>query len=248
MRYYFGLYHWRRRLARLAFALVVVAGAVLVGRRTASRRVRTLAGLAGLAAGSVGARTARTVLSPPPWRVRRRKYETLARQLPIDGAATVLDVGCGTGRSLVGLAPFVPDDCAVVGLDVFDDRIILGNGPRLAVRNGRAAGIDVSPVAGDATRLPVATDSQDVVTACRVLHDLPADDQRAALAELRRVCAPDGAVGILELPITPDGTTADPESYWTDRITDAGFSIARLERVESDRRTEPHLVFVAEPS
>lgn len=245
--YYFGLYHWRRRLRRLLLATSAGLGARLLVRRTTARWRRVVAIAIELVAAVVVARTGRKLLSPPPWVVRRAPYRALGTRLPFDEATAALDVGCGTGRSLVGLAPFVPADCAVVGLDVFDDRVILGNGPRLAERNGRLAGLEVLPIVGDAVRLPVASDTQDVVTACRVLHDLPAADQPTALAELHRVCAPDGTLGVLELPITPTTTVADPERYWRRQLTDAGFAVERLERVERGRGTEPYLVFVATP-
>ena len=75
-----------------------------------------------------GATAARRLLSPPPWALNREPYATLASALPFARADRALDIGCGTGRSLVGLSPSVPDSCTVLGLDVFDDRIILGNG------------------------------------------------------------------------------------------------------------------------
>ncbi|WP_171052342.1 class I SAM-dependent methyltransferase [Haloterrigena sp. H1] len=58
-------------------------------------------------------------------------------------------------------------------------------GPRHPQRP--AAGLDVTTVAGDATRLPILTDTQNVVTARRVLHDLPVTDQPKALEELHRI-------------------------------------------------------------
>jgi len=246
--YYFGVYHWRRRLRRLLTGLALGCGAVLVGRRTTSRWLRRLALAAGVTTAAIATYQSRALVSPPPWVIRRTKYGALAARLPLADATTVLDVGCGTGRSLVGIAPFVPASCSVIGLDVFDDRIILGNSPALAIRNGRAAGLDVTAIAGDATRLPVATDTQDVVTACRVLHDLPVTDQPTALEELHRVCAPDGTLGILELPLTPAETSTDPDSYWRQQLADAGFTVERSHHVDSPHRTAPYHVFIATPS
>ena len=185
--------------------------------------------------------------SPPPWTLDRGSHATLAGALPFAQADHALDIRCGTGRSLVGLAPSVPDSCTVLGLDVFDDRIILGNAPALAERNGREAGIDVTPVIGDAARLPVAIDSQDVVTACRVLHDLPASAVGPALREAHRVCTPQGTLGVLELPIIPEDTTAAPEEYWPDRVSRAGFTVTEVERVPREGRAEPYVLIVATP-
>nr|WP_293032005.1 class I SAM-dependent methyltransferase [Natronococcus sp.] len=248
-RYYFGVYHWRRRFRSLALAAVALAVAAVVGSRTRRRSGRIAASLVASTAAVRGFRTLRQLMGPTPWSLERAKYDALASGLPLDRADRVLDVGCGTGRSLVGIAPHVPAGTDVVGLDVFDDRVILGNGPRLARRNAARAGLEVEPVAGDAATLPLRDDSVDVATACRVLHDLPASSAEGALRELRRVCTADATVGILELPLVPDDVVGapDPEAYWTDRVLEAGFAIETLERLELAGREEPYIVLVARP-
>jgi ubiquinone/menaquinone biosynthesis C-methylase UbiE len=189
----------------------------------------------------------RRLLVPPPWSVEQYKYDALAERLPSEDADRVLDVGCGTGRSLVGLAPSVPDDCTVAGLDVFDARVILGNGPVLARRNATWADLDAEIVAGDASRLPVADDSQGVVTACRVLHDLPRERAEQALAEVRRVCRPDGTLGVLELSST-HGTDAEPLDYWRGVVSESGFEVRDSRRVVRDGEETGYVVVVAEPT
>ena len=245
--YNFGLYHWRRRLRTVLTALAVILPAGVCQRTAESRWIR-LAATTAMVGGTIhGATAVRRLLSPPPWTLDRESYAALASALPFARADRALDIGCGTGRSLVGLAPSVPESCTVLGLDVFDDRIILGNGAALARRNGRAAGVDIAPLVGDAARLPVATNSQDVVTACRVLHDLPPMEVGPALGEAHRVCAPQGTLGALELPIVPEDTTAAPEEYWPDRVSRADFTVTKVERVSRDGRAEPYVLVVATP-
>lgn len=210
--------------------LALVVGALLWRDGRRGSRLTAL----GICVGAVdhARRPLRTLLDPPPWRLDRRKYERLAAGLGFADAEQVLDVGCGTGRSLVGLAPFIGHRTAVTAIDVFDSRVILGNGPALARRNADRAGIDPALLRGDAVRLPVTDNSQDVVTISRVLHDLPdgaAAD--AALAEADRVLRPDGQLGLLEVPVTHDAE-ADPLPYWRDRVVDAGFSVTGTERVD----------------
>ena len=245
-RYDFGVYHWRRRFRSIAAALVVAVLGVAVRRRTNDARVRLVADGVTIGAAVRALRVLRRALSPPPWTLERAKYDALAARLPLADADRVLDVGCGTGRSLAGLAPHASPDSVAIGLDVFDDRIILGNGPALARRNAERAGLAATPVVGDAAALPLADDSIPVVTACQVLHDLEAPAVDRTLREIRRVCDPDGTLGVLELPLTPDGVSRRPESYWTDRVTAAGFRIESLERLERDSGT-PYLVIVATP-
>jgi hypothetical protein len=245
--YFFGVYHWRERLRRIAVSALLLAASAVAFRR-GRRAVRAVAAVVAGGALYRGGDAARRLLSPAPWALDRGKYDALASLLPLDDVDRALDVGCGSGRSLVGLAPHLPDGCRIVGLDVFDDRVILGNGPGLARRNGARAGTDVSPVAGDASQLPFADDAFDVVTACRVAHDVPEGRRAAAFAELRRVCADDGTVGLLELPITPEGVT-DHEAYWRGCLEDAGLTVERAATVERRRRSgEPYVAIAATPA
>jgi ubiquinone/menaquinone biosynthesis C-methylase UbiE len=166
----------------------------------------------------------RSMRNPPPWNVRAGKYARLAATLSVPEDSRLLDLGCGTGRSLVGLADGLPPGTDVVRLDVFDDRVILGNGPRPAARHARIAGLDPVIVAGDGARLPFTADSMDAVTACRVLHDLPRAEAEAALAECHRVLSPEGHLGILELPLPHDADAA-PDDYWRAQFSAAGFTV-----------------------
>ena len=244
--YFFGVYHWQRRARSAAIGAAALLVSAVLWRVRRTRPARILAAL--IAVG--GARRVYDVwcslLRAPPWEVERSIYESLADRLPYDEADRAVDVGSGTGRSLVGLAPAIPNTCRVLALDVFDSRVILGNGPRLARWNASRAGLDVTPIRGDAARLPVADDSQDVLTACRVLHDLPSDAARDALAEARRVLRPEGTLGVLELPITHEDS-ADPETYWCDRVAEAGFEIASVERIPRPDRDSHCIVIVARP-
>jgi SAM-dependent methyltransferase len=246
-RYNFGVYHWQRRFRSVLSGLGALFVAGVLWRSSSSRRLRSVAIVMTLGAVIRGERVARRMLFPPPWAIERYKYDALTAHLPLERANHVLDIGCGTGRSLVGLAPHVSDTCRILGLDVFDDRVILGNAPALAQRNAQRAGIDATPVAGDAARLPLATDSHDVITACRVLHDLPASDIDRTLREAHRVCVPDGMLSILELPITPDGVSDDPAAYWRNRVKEAGFDIETMERLQRKQGDGRYVIIIATP-
>lgn len=243
--YYFGLYHWRERLRSVLVGCCSLLVLTLLRRLTSSKGLFALAGMATVPALARAATAGSKLLRPPPWALERYKYDALATELPFEGKSRVLDIGCGTGRSLVGLAPHLSEDSSVIGLDVFDSRVILGNAPLLARRNAHRAGIHVVPVRGDAARLPLTEDSQDLITACRVLHDLPDDDHERALREIHRVCRSGGTLGVLEIPVAPG--QRDPETYWRERVEQAGFSITQVKRVPRKGDGEPYIVLVAEP-
>ncbi|MBP1987163.1 class I SAM-dependent methyltransferase [Halolamina salifodinae] len=243
--YYFGVYHWRKGL-RAAAAVVAAAMLAAVAARLPSRS-RLLTAVAAAGFGIAGATGIESLLHPRPWSLNRRRYEALAAELSLDDADSLLDVGCGTGRSLVGLAPAIGDDCTVTGLDRFDDRIILGNGPKLARQNAGKAGLDPELVAGDATGMPLDAGSHEVVTSCMMLHDLPEGTARAALEEMGRVCAPDGRVGLIELPLINDERPVSAD-FWQELVADAGLEIETVRTLPWPGGEGDYTVVVATPA
>jgi SAM-dependent methyltransferase len=105
--------------------------------------------------------------------LRRRSFELLS----LPKGASVVDVGCGTGRAAAELAEC---DARPVGVDRSEEMI--------AEARRRWPQLDLR--VGDAYRLPLADASVGGYRADKVFHEL-ADPDRA-LAEAARVLAPDG--------------------------------------------------------
>ena len=240
--YYFGIVDARRRGRRIAVGLGIAALGAAAGA-TVATDVGYVAGLGAVVLGTWYAQpAAKRLLVPAPWSPQRWKYAPLAEGIDWETVDDWLDLGSGTGRSLVGVAPAV-DDARVTALDPFDSRALAGNDPERARRNATAAGLDADPIRGDAARLPLASDSQDAVTACRLLHDLPRTDAEATLSEARRVLRPTGTLGVVELAASHEETD-DPLGDWSKLVASAGFTVVASGSVE--RRGDTYFYVIGE--
>jgi SAM-dependent methyltransferase len=119
----------------------------------------------------------------------------LVAQAGLAPGQTVLEVGTGTGEVLL-LAARVAPGATLVGLD--PDPSVLAVAGRKAARRGVALRLEH----GYADALPQPDGSVDRVLSSFMFHHLPPDEQRAMLAEVRRVLAPGGSLHLVD----PDGT------------------------------------------
>jgi len=111
--------------------------------------------------------------------------------------ATVLELGPGPGYFSVEAARIVGPEGKVVCLDLQPGmlQVLAGRLEEASVRNA-------CPLAGDATRLPLAAASVDAAFLVTVLGEIP--DRPQALAELRRVLKPGAALSFSESLTDPD--------------------------------------------
>ena len=117
---------------------------------------------------------------------------------PLTPEMIVLDVACGAGHASESIAPLVRQ---VVGLDITPALLQLGT-QRL-----RDAGIDnVLLQEGNATRMPFADESFDIVFCRAALHHF--DDPKQVIAEMVRVCRAGGRLVLMDL-IAPSSEIRD---------------------------------------
>jgi arsenite methyltransferase len=111
---------------------------------------------------------------------------------PIAAGATVVDIGCGAGTDLLLAALCVGSEGRAIGVDMTEAM-------REQTRRGAAAcGLGhVEVREGEATALPVDTESVDVVNSNGVLNLVP--EKRMAIAEIRRILEPGGRVQIADI-------------------------------------------------
>ncbi len=112
------------------------------------------------------------------WFVSRRELvDALVRQLPLPPRPVIVDVGCGTGATAVQLQRYG----MVLAVDISP----------LALSWSRQRGLEALLLAA-AERLPLLTESVDVIVATDILEHL--DDDVAVLREFHRVLKPGGHV------------------------------------------------------
>lgn len=128
----------------------------------------------------------------------RRPAGTIEQLEPLTDDMVVLDVACGAAHASEVVAAGVRQ---VVGVDLTADLLALG-AARL-----RDAGIDnVLLQEGNAQALPFVDDSFDLVFCLNSLHHV--GDPASAVAEMVRVCKPDGRVALSDL-IAPSAADRD---------------------------------------
>ena len=142
--------------------------------------------------------TARRAVSVRSLLVKKERFflERL-RDMPGGGERKVLDLGCGGGWRLfstVGL---------VVGMDL----------SRPSLRN--AGAIYGAVAVGDATALPFADESFDLIVSLDLLGHIPNPSKAVTLAEVRRVLKP-GGMTLHYVEAAPD----DPLTRWARRYPD----------------------------
>lgn len=121
----------------------------------------------------------------------------------------VLEIGCGPGHALVGLADRVGPAGHVVGLDAAPG--MLARARRRLARAGVAGGVTL--VLGDARSLPLADGIADAAFVEDTLELFGPDDRDAVLGELRRVLAADGRLVVVTMERAGAERTAFVRAY-----------------------------------
>jgi arsenite methyltransferase len=113
---------------------------------------------------------------------------------PIHAGETVLDVGCGAGMDLMLAARRTGPGGRAIGVDMTDAMV------EKTLQSAAEAGMcQVEVRKGDATSLPVANDSVDVVSSNGVLNLVP--EKERAFAEIVRVLKRGGRLHLADIAL-----------------------------------------------
>ena len=115
----------------------------------------------------------------------------IAERVPVADGARILDVAGGTGQTGRFLAQTAQGATATI-VDLTEP--MLAAGLRSVLEEGRS---EVVFVRGDAADLPFPADQFDVVICRFALHHMA--DPGAVVAEMSRVCRPEGSVTVMDL-------------------------------------------------
>lgn len=126
--------------------------------------------------------------------------------LAISEGESVLEIGYGTGHSLVALAQSVGDSGKVYGVDISDGM------QKVSEKRVSEAGLSdrVELQVADTPPLPFADDTFDVVSMSFTLELFPLDTIPEMLKEIRRVLKPGGRLGVVSMALPKEG---DKDSF-----------------------------------
>lgn len=118
--------------------------------------------------------------------------ELMAKRWQLNQCHSLLDVGCGVGHWGLTLAPFLPENCQVQGIDPEEKWIALAQ----EKAQQQASNLSFRYQVGNVERLPFADNAFDMVTCQTVL--IHVSDVSIALKEMLRVLKPGGLITVAE--------------------------------------------------
>jgi arsenite methyltransferase len=144
--------------------------------------------------------------------------DRIIKQLPLAGDEQVLDVGCGRGLMLLGLAKKLTTGRGV-GIDLWQVQDQSGNAITTTEENARREGVaeKVELHTGDMRELPFESNRFDIVVSSWAIHNIPdAAGRQQAIQQIDRVLKPNGRLVIVDISYVSDYLAELQRLGWTD--------------------------------
>jgi len=129
------------------------------------------------------------------------EWARILEHLKLRGDEAVLDMGCGRGAVLTGVARKLTTG-HVTGVDIWNTMDQSGNAREVTLRNASLEGVSdrVQIETGDMRSLPFQHASFDVVVSSLAIHNIRSNDERRkAVAEGFRVLKPGGRMVLVDI-------------------------------------------------
>ena len=155
---------------------------------------------------------------------------------------TILDIGCGTGRTAIKIAKSLPKGGHLHGIDIYNVNAISGNSLTTINRNAEIEGVNDKSTFqyGSATEIPFDDNKFDIVNLSSVLHEIhDHESKEKAMKEIYRVSKSKAFLLIGEWNryswqlILYSGIFCmvfQKRKYWDDLIEKQGFTILNYEK------------------
>jgi ubiquinone/menaquinone biosynthesis C-methylase UbiE len=165
--------------------------------------------------------------------------ERLIDSLGLVGSENVLDIGCGRGLLLNGVARRLPDGRAF-GIDLWQKIDQSGNNPEATLANAKAENVAgrVEIRTADMRNLPFPDESMDAVISSIAIHNVPDENGRIkAISEIARVLKSKGRIAIQDLHATGEYVKTLRRLGWKDvELSRANFWIFPPVRIVTGRK------------
>ncbi len=154
--------------------------------------------------------------------------EHLIDALGLVGNEKVLDIGCGRGLLLNGVARRLPKGRAY-GIDLWQTVDQSGNSVEAALLNSKAENVAdrVEVRTADMRDLPFPDGTMDAVISSLAIHNVPDGDGRAkAIREIARVLKPKGSLALQDIHCIDEYVKTLEDLGWRDvKLSGLGFMI-----------------------
>lgn len=152
--------------------------------------------------------------------------DEMIENLSVKGNEIALDVGCGRGLMLNGIASKITSG-KVYGVDIWSGKDQSGNTSDAVMENAEIEGTKakIEVVNSDMRNLPFEDGYFDLIVSSLAVHNLPSkQDRDKALFEMARVTKSGGRIALLDLAHIDDYAAAlKSKGFILDKISDGKF-------------------------